>query len=113
MSQKKHAIAVLLIVLSALVLVQCSKPSAPEASLRKVTFGISPFQDTLVPIVGREKGWYKEEGLDVDFKILEWTAVMESLSCGHIDVAINNVSSVVGTHAKDPNIIYYYGLNPF
>jgi NitT/TauT family transport system substrate-binding protein len=84
-----------------------------STSLVKVRFGISPFQDTLVPIVGREKGWYREQGLDVEFVILGWTEVMEALSAGRIDVAINNESSVVATHERNPQIIYWYGFNPF
>lgn len=86
---------------------------APQTPLAKVRFGVSPFQDTLVPIVGGEKGWYKEEGLDVEFSVLGWTEVMEALSAGSVDVAINNISSVVATHQQNPNIVYYYGLNPF
>ena len=85
----------------------------PKPSLEKVRFGISPFQDTMVPIVGSKKGWYHEEGLDVEFKILGWTEVMEALSAGHIDVAINNISSVISTHPKNPQLIYWYGFNTF
>lgn len=84
-----------------------------STKLSKVRYGVSPFQDTLVPIVGREKGWYREEGLDVEFSVLGWTEVMEALSAGQIDVAINNISSVVATHQQNPNLIYYYGFNPF
>lgn len=91
---------------------QSNNQSTPQTSA-KVRFAVSPFQDTLVPIVGREKGWYREEGLDVDFSVLGWTEVMEALSAGSVDVAINNISSVVATHQQNPNIIYYYGLNPF
>ena len=82
-------------------------------SLSTIRFGISPFQDTLVPIVGREKGWYREEGLNVDFRILGWTEVMEALSAGEVDVAINNMSSVVATHERNSEIVYWYGVNPF
>jgi ABC-type nitrate/sulfonate/bicarbonate transport system substrate-binding protein len=84
---------------------------APTTST--VRFGISPFQDTLVPIVGSSKGWYRQEGLDVKFSILDWTAVMEALSAGRVDVAISNISSVVATHNRNPEIVYWYGLNPF
>jgi len=79
----------------------------------KVRFGVSPFQDTLLPIVGREKGWYREEGLDVEFKVLGWTEVQEALSAGAVDVAINNISSVIATHERNPQIVYWYGFNPF
>ena len=113
MSAKKRIVFAAVLVVLAACLVQCSRPEPAVAPLTKVVFGVSPFQDTLVPTVGREKGWYREEGLDVDFKILEWTAVMEALSGGHLDVGINNISSVVGTHARNPELIYWYGLNPF
>jgi len=90
-----------------------TKSTEPSPPATKVRFGVSPFQDTLLPILGREKGWYREEGLDVEFKILGWTEVMEALSAGQIDVAINNISSVVATHQRNPQIVYWYGLNPF
>lgn len=92
---------------------QSNNQSTPQTTSAKVRFGVSPFQDTLVPIVGREKGWYREEGLDVEFSVLGWTEVMEALSAGKVDIAINNISSVVATHQQNPNIVYYYGLNPF
>jgi len=84
-----------------------------ETALLSVRFGVSPFQDTYLPVLGREKGWYREEGLDVEFKVLGWTEVMEALSAGQIDVAINNISSVIATHERNPQIIYWYGFNTF
>lgn len=111
--RRRLVLTVVLFAIAAVSLVQCSRTEYGRAPSAKVVFGVSPFQDTLVPIVGKEKGWYREEGLDVDFKILEWTAVMEALSGGHLDLAINNISSVVGTHSRNPEIVYWYGLNPF
>jgi NitT/TauT family transport system substrate-binding protein len=90
----------------------CEGARAPAAAVH-VRFGVSPFQDTYLPMVGEAKGWYKEEGVDVEFSTLGWTEVMEALSAGKIDVGINNISSVVATHNRNPQIIYWYGLNPF
>lgn len=81
-----------------------------------IVFGVSPFQDTFMPILGKEKGWYKEEGLDVEFKILGWTEIQEALSSRgtqKIDIGINNISSVIATHNNNPEIIYLYGFNTF
>lgn len=86
------------------------------SQLTKVRYGVSPFQDTLVPIFGKEKGWYEEEGLDVEFKILGWTEVQEALSSAaqnRIDVGINNISSIIATHQNNPELVYYYGFNTF
>ncbi len=79
----------------------------------KVRYGVSPFQDTLLPIIGKEKGWYEEEGLDVEFVVLGWTEVQEALAAGDVDVAINNISSVIATHERFPQFVYYYGFNIF
>lgn len=83
---------------------------------KTIVFGVSPFQDTFMPILGKEKGWYKEEGLDVEFKILGWTEIQEALSSRgtqKIDLGINNISSVIATHNNNPEIIYLYGFNTF
>lgn len=112
---------VLILVIGVLLAASACSPKPQQQAVSQQTtsssvqvkFGVSPFQDTLLPIVGKEKGWYQEEGLDVDFKILGWTEVMEALSAGQIDVAINNISSVIATHQRNPNIVYWYGFNPF
>lgn len=105
-------VAVVAIIITGYLIGRESSPGAsPSASV--VRLGVSPFQDTLVPIVGREKGWYADVGLDVKFSILGWTEVMEALSAGQIDVAVNNISSVIATHRQNPELIYWYGMNPF
>jgi ABC-type nitrate/sulfonate/bicarbonate transport system substrate-binding protein len=65
---------------------------------------------------GQTKGWYAEEGLDVQFRILGWTEVQEALSSratDRIDVGINNISSIIATHERNPQLIYAYGFNTF
>jgi len=89
---------------------------SPAERENKIVFGISPFQDTMMPYLGVVKGWYQEEGLDVEFKILGWTEVQEALSSrssNRIDIGINNISSIIATHNKNPDLIYYYGINTF
>jgi NitT/TauT family transport system substrate-binding protein len=115
MSKTKVSIIALLIVVVAVAayVLYRKKTTQLPAQLVQVRFGISPFQDTLVPIVGQEKGWYREEGLDVDMKVLGWTEIMEALSAGQLDVAINNESAVVATNQRNPNIVYWYATNPF
>jgi ABC-type nitrate/sulfonate/bicarbonate transport system substrate-binding protein len=85
----------------------------PGALSKPVRFGISPYQDTLLPIIGEEKHWYAGEGLGVQFKYLGWTEVMEALSSGQVDVALGNMSLVISTHERNPELIYVYALNPF
>lgn len=92
----------------------CNRSKTTEK--KKIIFGVSPFPDTQMPILGKIKGWYAEEGLDVEFKILGWTEVQEALSSNasnKIDIGINNISAVVATHSKNPELVYYYGFNTF
>lgn len=111
--KKTFAVGMTMLVLALATHQSCSPGPASKPAAATVRFGVSPFQDTLLPIVGDAKGWYAEEGISVDFKILGWTEVMEALSAGQVDVAINNISSVVATHERNPEIVYWYGLNPF
>ena len=79
----------------------------------KVKLGISPFQDTMLPIVAEQKGWFDEAGLDVELTTLGWDAVMPAVASGSVDVAINNTTGVVSVAERAPEVIYWYGWNPF
>lgn len=101
---------------AALLTLQACGRRRGASGLVPVSVGISPFQDTLLPIFGVEKGWYAEAGLDPTFRILGWTEVQEALSSSatnRIDVGINNISSVVATYHRNPDLCYLYGFNTF
>ncbi len=102
----REILLVLLVVVFAITGVQA------QDEMVSVRYGVSPFQDTLLPILGQEFGWYAEEGLDVEFVILGWTEVQEALAAGEVDVAINNISSVIATFDAF-QFAYVYGFNIF
>lgn len=94
--------------------IACTDSDEPGGEgLTKVRLAVSPFQDTLLPIVGKELGWYEEAGLDVDIVILGWTEVQEAIAAKSVDVGINNISSVIATHHNAPELVYAYGMNTF
>ena len=104
----------LLLVVAVLITTSCNSNKQKDES--KIVFGVSPFQDTFLPILGEEMGWYKEEGINVEFKILGWTEIQEALSSkasNRIDIGINNISSVIATYNNNPNLAYLYGFNTF
>ncbi len=68
----------------------------------KIKLGISPFQDTMLPIIGEEKGWFDEAGLDVELTTLGWDAVMPAVASGAVDVAVNNTTGVVSVASRAP-----------
>ncbi|WP_120005172.1 ABC transporter substrate-binding protein [Nesterenkonia muleiensis] len=81
--------------------------------LTTLTVGISPFQDTYLPLVGQEMGWFEEVGLEVELRSLAWNAVMPALSSGDLDAAVFNTTGVVSVANTDPEAVYAYGWNPF
>lgn len=85
---------------------------APQ-ELTKVTIGISPFQDTYLPIIGQDKGWFAEAGIEVELKSLAWNSVMPTLISGDIDMAVFNTTGVVSVANAAPDVVYAYGWNPF
>ena len=78
-----------------------------------IRLGISPFQDTMLPIIAEQKGWFDEAGLDVELSTLGWDAVMPAVASGAVDVAINNTTGVVSVATRAPDVVYWYGWNPF
>ncbi|WP_183091682.1 ABC transporter substrate-binding protein [Streptomyces radicis] len=87
--------------------------SASEDGLTTIDVGISPFQDTYLPIIGQEKGWFEEAGLNVNLRSLAWNAAMPALISGDVDIAVNNTTGVVSVANADPEVVYAYGWNPF
>jgi ABC-type nitrate/sulfonate/bicarbonate transport system substrate-binding protein len=79
----------------------------------KITLGVSPFQDTLLPLVAERKGFFKDAGIDVQLKTLGWEAIMPAVASGSVDVAINNTTGVISVANREPGVIYWYGWNPF
>lgn len=90
----------------------CSRSEQPKP-LSKVRFSVAPFQDTLIPIIGEKKGWYKDAGLDVEIKLLPWYNGQEALAAGSVDVGMGNISSVIGSHHNSPQNVYAYGFDIF
>lgn len=68
-----------------------------------VTLGISPYQDTYLPGLAAEKGWFEEAGVDVRVVDLAWGEVMSSvMSTGGADIAITNFNTFL---ASSPSMV--------
>lgn len=84
-----------------------------EKELTKIKVGVSAFQDTLLPIIGAEKGWYEEAGLEVEFVDLDWNAIMPALENGSVDIAVYNTTGVVEVSSTMEDVVYLYPWNIF
>lgn len=58
-----------------------------------VRYGITPYQDSALPVVAAELGWYKQKGLNVEMVPVTWGDAIMALSGGAIDVVIYNFNS--------------------
>ena len=82
-------------------------------SLKKVRFVVPPYQDSLIITFGKEKGWFKDEGLNVDFTIVGLDEVQETLASGAVDVAWSTTTNTMIASIRNPNLVYVYPWNTF
>jgi len=99
--------------LLAVTLFGSAMSAATAQDTTPIKLGISPFQDTMLPIIAEKKGWFADSGLDVELSTLGWDAIMPAVASGAVDVAINNTTGVVSVASRAPDVIYWYGWNPF
>lgn len=89
----------------------------PKPKQMVVRYAISPYQDTALPVVAETNGWYKQEGLNVELKLLDWGNVMDSVASGAVDVAIQNFNSFqpvyFNINTRGGDVVFYYPLYVF
>jgi ABC-type nitrate/sulfonate/bicarbonate transport system substrate-binding protein len=116
---KRTHLAIILTVLvlfvsSALFLFSAQK-TAQQAQVIRI--GITPYQDSALPIVADRKGWYRSAGLIVKFVPLTWDQVVPALSSGAIDAAIYNINSFSASYEnaakRSPKPLFYAPLYVF
>lgn len=113
MNTKFLTIAIIIIFILAGIVFGFSRKSTNTTNLtQKVVYGVSPFQDTILPVVAEKQGWYKEEGLDVQIKVLDWGDVMSAVASGQVDVALQNFNSFQASaesiNEKGGDVVFYY-----
>lgn len=110
-------ILVLIAAVIALVVWRIQIKPGDEQALTKVIYGISPYQDTVIPQYAKLMEWYLEQGLDVDTKILAWGDVMPAVGGKAVDIALQNFNSFQATYWNlrergiDP--VFYYVMYVF
>jgi len=97
------AVVLVLLVLFLLYVVfrRAGQPRAEtEAERVTIRFGITPYQDTALPVVGDRLGWYEEKNLDVQFVPLSWGDVVLALSSGSIDASIYTINAFQAPYSE-------------
>jgi ABC-type nitrate/sulfonate/bicarbonate transport system substrate-binding protein len=84
---------------------------AKAVAQQTIRYGITPYQDSGLPVVPAMKGWYQEEGLKIELVPLAWGDVVTALSSGAIDVAIYNFNSFLAPYEnasqRSPKPVFY------
>jgi len=125
----RPVLAALISALSPLLLSACSKP-APPAEEKPAAAAVAPAPSAAPAAVAPapkaaeplkiaysdwpgwvawdiavQKGWFKEEGVEVDFKWFEYAPSMEAYSAGKVDaVAVTNGDALVTGSSGSPSV---------
>jgi ABC-type nitrate/sulfonate/bicarbonate transport system substrate-binding protein len=91
----KTKLTIMIAVLAAIVLaaVFWKASSRRQPGTVTVRYGITPYQDSGLPVVPERLGWYKEAGINVELVPVTWGDVITAMSGNAIDVAIYNFNS--------------------
>jgi ABC-type nitrate/sulfonate/bicarbonate transport system substrate-binding protein len=68
--------------------------------LTKVRVGLAAFQDVNTIHVGIAKGFYAEQGIELDIQNTDWPGAQELLIGGHVDMAVSSAVDVVLQNAS-------------
>lgn len=80
----------------------------------KLDIATTPYQDSLVMMLGDKLGWYRQACLDVSFVNVSYSAIMSTVSGGQsANVAWNALSGVLTTYHQDPDLVYLYPWDVF
>lgn len=94
-----------------ILFVACSKKS------NKIVYGISPYQDTALPVVSEHQNMFTDAGLEVDLRLLEWGDVMPAVASGAVDIAVQNFNSFQSVYTNiidgGGDIVFYFPFYVF
>lgn len=80
-------------------------PKAAPSPGAPLTIAYSDWPGWVAWDIGVQKGWFKEEGVEVDFKWFEYVPSMEAYSAGKVDaVAMTNGDALVTGSSGSPSV---------
>jgi NitT/TauT family transport system substrate-binding protein len=80
----------LLLVAGSIVATTCALRADAQQTIR---YGLTPYQDSALPVVAEKLGWYNEKGLNVRLVSVTWSDVPLALASGDVDLSIYNFDS--------------------
>lgn len=80
------------------------EPSPGGESLTKIRFGMLPYGDHTQAIIGIEKGWFKEVGIDLQHEVIKIENLVPFLSNGTLDVSSSPAGLLYPAYESSPNL---------
>ena len=80
-------------------------PPAAKAKGAPLKIAFSDWPGWTAFEIGIQKGWFKEEGVDVDFSWFEYTPSMEAFAAGKVDAVMMTVGDALVTGAPGPRSV--------
>ncbi len=84
-------------------------PPAPvEAStVRVVTFGMLPYGDHTYAIIGAKQGWFREVGIDLQYRAIKVEEIVPLLKNRSLDVVSTPPGILFSAHDNAPNLVSF------
>jgi ABC-type nitrate/sulfonate/bicarbonate transport system substrate-binding protein len=73
----------------------------------KVRFGMEPYGDHTYAIIGVKKGWFKEVGIDLEYRCVKTDDVVPFLESETLDVASCPPAFLYSSHENSPDLITF------
>jgi NitT/TauT family transport system substrate-binding protein len=100
---KKSLVFLLVMLLAISVMVGCGTDKGSSDKLKKVSIQIDgaavPYYAPLY--IAQEKGFFKEEGLDVEFFYAAAADIVKNVASGNVEFGFPNADSVIAARAQD------------
>jgi NitT/TauT family transport system substrate-binding protein len=89
-----------------LLFAQCHEPAPKtgETPLSKVRFGMLPYGDHTYAIIGAEKGWFREVGIDLSYEPVKIDAIIPMLKAGTMDVISTPPGILFASYDNAPDL---------
>lgn len=105
-------VTLLLVVAAGLVWYARPKPTpdpgpTPATALRPVSFGMLPYGDHTYAIIGARRGWFREVGIDLQYRAIRVEEIVPLLNNGSLDVVSTPPGILFAAHDNAPNLVSF------
>jgi len=98
------------LIVSAGIIVRYLRPSPKGGGKPQITtvkFGMLPYGDHTYAIIGVKKGWFRDVGIDLEFRPVKVEDTVPFLRNGSLDVGSCSPGVVIGAYETNPGVVMF------